>query len=363
VAFVFVCVSLYHQIRHFGDILLHSLQLQHQQQQPQQERHANWQNIYNVTSNNKANEAAQRLDRLNYIRLPGNNGELLGIFEQLKDPSSSPQLPKTPQDIALKYGIPQTSRDIECNTNGTTTIGWIPNIAYDPHGISQTSHAGRIPRLIFQSWKTNELKFDLCRLVLEWSRMNPEYDYFLFDDAAADRFIRAEYGREIFSSYACVKVGAAKCDVWRLLVIYLFGGIYFDADVRLRVPFEEWDWGDRSVVTARSCTSARKKHPGGCAHQWGLIYTPYHPVIYAAVRETLTNLAERKATTVYDVSFWSYYNAWRNGPYNQSYMPGWGEEMGGRVSFQDNDAKDAMVVENGHWQKAKQIWHPVCVGK
>jgi len=192
--------------------------------------------------------------------------------------------------------------------------------------------------------------------------MNPEYDYFLFDDDAADAFVRTEYGREIFSSYACVKVGAAKCDVWRLLVIYLFGGIYFDADVRLRVPFEEWDWGNRSVVTARSCTAARKKHPGGCAHQWGLIYAPHHPVIYAAIRETLTNLAERKAKTVYDVSFWSYYNAWRNGPYNQSYMPGWGEEMGGRVSFQDNDAKDSMVVDNGHWQKAKQIWHSVCVG-
>mmetsp|Transcript_16940 Transcript_16940/g.36731 ORF Transcript_16940/g.36731 Transcript_16940/m.36731 type:complete len:395 (-) Transcript_16940:128-1312(-) len=369
-ALLFVCVSLY-------NILFDSPQPQPQQKQQQQEHprhqavhHANWQNIQNIAS-----------DRLNYIRLSGNKEELLGIFEQLDPSSSSPQfqqqqrqLPKTPQEIALKYGIPQTSRNIECNTNGTTTIGWIPNIAYvddndnDSHGssssssTSQTSRAGRIPRLIFQSWKTTELKPNLCRLVLEWSRMNPEYDYFLFDDDAADAFVRTEYGREIFSSYACVKVGAAKCDVWRLLVIYLFGGIYFDADVRLRVPFEEWDWGNRSVVTARSCTAARKKHPGGCAHQWGLIYAPHHPVIYAAIRETLTNLAERKAKTVYDVSFWSYYNAWRNGPYNQSYMPGWGEEMGGRVSFQDNDAKDSMVVDNGHWQKAKQIWHSVCVG-
>lgn len=101
--------------------------------------------------------------------------------------------------------------------------------------------------------------------------MNPEYDYFLFDDDAVDRFIRLEYGREIFSSYACVKVGAAKCDVWRLLVIYLFGGIYFDADVRPVVPFTVWDWGNRSVVTSRSCTNSEKKHPGGCAHQWGLM--------------------------------------------------------------------------------------------
>ena len=84
-------------------------------------------------------------------------------------------------------------------------------------------------------------------------------------------FVWTEYGREVFGSYACVRVGAAKCDVWRLLVVYLFGGVYFDADCRPKVPLAQWNWGDRDVVTARSCTNAPRKHPGGCAHQWGLM--------------------------------------------------------------------------------------------
>ena len=91
-------------------------------------------------------------------------------------------------------------------------------------------------------------------------------------------------------------------------------------------------------------------------------YAPQHPVIYATIRETLTNLAERKATELYDIAFWSYYNAWRQGPYNQSYMPGWrAEDMGGRVLFQDDEAKQAMVKENGHWPASKQIWHDECL--
>ncbi|KAL7518370.1 hypothetical protein ACHAWF_000187, partial [Thalassiosira exigua] len=242
----------------------------------------------------------------------------------------------TPLEIAARYGLVETPRRFAC----PTSVGWIPSAAANDSATAldserSFSHQGKIPRLLFQSWKTSRLTGRLCDLVGEWSELNPSWDHFLFDDATIDRFIRMEYGEEIFGSYACVKVGAAKCDMWRLLVIYLFGGAYFDADVRPAVPFDEWNWGDdRDVVTGRSC-NARRKHPGGCAHQWGMIYAPFPPVIRSAIVETLTNLARRDAGHVYGISFWSYYRAWRNGPYNQSYVPGWGEAMGGRVKFQD----------------------------
>ncbi|EED86850.1 predicted protein [Thalassiosira pseudonana CCMP1335] len=213
--------------------------------------------------------------------------------------------------------------------------------------------------MIFQSWKTNTLREKICNNVVLWSRLNPEYDYFLFDDNAVESFILTEYGQEIYSAYSCVNVGAAKCDVWRLLVIYLFGGIYFDLDTTPKSPFSQWGFGNHSVVTGRSCNN--KRHKGGCAHQWGLIYTPRHPVIYAAINETLNNLAIRTASHVYDISFWCYYHAWRNGPYNQSYMPNWGEAMGGRVVFSDEEAKDAMVEDNGHWPNARSIWKSECM--
>lgn len=234
-----------------------------------------------ITNNNT------RANRLSYIRPRGDQDSLLSIFEGLTNGSghdasggdNNAQLPRTPRQIALKYGIPRTPRNVTCDRDGTTRIGWIPNAVHPPEDLEPDSlsnasafphaHQGRIPKVIYQSWKTNELSYANCLNVLRWSEMNPEYDYLLFDDRAVDDFIRMEYGREVFGSYACVKVGAAKCDVWRLLVIYLFGGVYFDADVKLLTPLREWDWGDRDVVTARSCRL--RKHPGGCAHQWGLM--------------------------------------------------------------------------------------------
>lgn len=86
-------------------------------------------------------------------------------------------------------------------------------------------------------------------------------------------------------------------------------------------------------------------------------------MIYSAIRETLSNLAERKAAHVYAIAFRAYYNAWRNGPYNQSYMPRWGEMFGGRVLFMDDGAKAEMVADKGGlgWNKEKQIWYDECL--
>ena len=272
------------------------------------------------------------------------------------------RLPTTAVEIATKYGIPKTPRQyIHCSN--ITQIGWIPTTVTVDNS-DDRGPKSKIPRYIFQSWKTNMLKPKLCANVLQWIDLNPEYDYFLFDDEASARFIKQEYGSQIHDAYKCVKVGAARCDIWRLLIIYLLGGIYFDFDVRPKSSFESWGFHhdpNRTVVTGRAC----KHMKGGCAHQWGLIYTPQHEVIQKAITETLINLATRNATHVYDVSFWSYFHAWRNSPiYNQSYMPGWGDYMGHRVEFSNVEVKNTMLENTTHWPKAKglqAIWKSECL--
>ena len=62
--------------------------------------------------------------------------------------------------------------------------------------------------------------------------------------------------------------------------------------------------------------------------------------------------------------FYSIHSIDKKGPYNQSYMPGWGEAMGGRVLFQNDDTKAVMVEDNGHWQTStgkKKMWHTDCL--
>eukprot|EP00986_Skeletonema_menzelii_P016961 scaffold16783_cov142-Skeletonema_menzelii.AAC.2 len=273
------------------------------------------------------------------------------------------------ESIAARYGIPQTDRSIECSLNSTTQVGWIPKANSTVDGRFQDRSSQQlIPRIIFQSWKTNHLTYNVCQTALSWTKLNPEYDYLLFDDNAVDTvdlFVQKEFGNNFFHAFSCVKVGAAKCDVWRLMVVYIYGGIYFDLDVKPKSAFRLWGFGNRKVVTGRGCNN--KRHPTGCAHQhqWGLIYSPFHPVLHKAIKETLQNLAKRDAIHVYDVSFGAFYNAWVKGPYNSSYMPGWGDHMGQRVTFSHKETKAEMVSMNGHWpdanDKKDKIWKPKCL--
>lgn len=277
----------------------------------------------------------------------------------------------SPRQIAEKYGIPETPRSVVCDPNGTTTIGWIPSTSAEVDAIDTVQgkqyHQPIIPRLLFQSWKTNQLSYRLCNHALHWSQLNPTYDYFLFDDTSSDTFVYEEYGEDISSAYGCVKQGSAKCDVWRIFVIFVFGGLYFDFDARPLVPFDKWGFEgtERSVVTGRGCN--KRKWPSGCAHQWGLIYAPFHEVMENAIIKTLQNLANQTANHVYDISFWAFVYSWINGPYNSSYMPGWGDYMGGRVTFFIKDVKAEMKDANGgkYWPESTgnmtEIWHLRCL--
>ena len=182
VALTFVSASLYHQVRHLGETLVRSL--------PPQDAAAR--DVPRRRRSDAAREAPPP-SRLDYVRPPGRTDELLDVLERLSSPHLR-QLPRTPRDIAARYGVPRTSRDVRCDANGTTTVGWIPRAAAasdaspreDDDASSAISRQGKIPRLIFQSWKTNELEGRMCRHVLRWSAMNPEYDYFLFSDASLD---------------------------------------------------------------------------------------------------------------------------------------------------------------------------------
>lgn len=83
--------------------------------------------------------------------------------------------------------------------------------------------------------------------------------------------------------YNQCKIGASKADLLRLLLIYQYGGIYFDADTACNRPIREWVHPEASFVTS--------KGERGDLMQWGIISVPGHPIIAQVLR-----LALRSAT-------------------------------------------------------------------
>lgn len=99
-----------------------------------------------------------------------------------------------------------------------------------------------IPNNIFQTWKTQS--FSDCRpiKVLE---MNPNYNYWLFDDKEMDYFMNEimiyEFDGNITKAYNMIDDinGAAKADLWRYSVLWKYGGVYLDFDATCFVSFDD----------------------------------------------------------------------------------------------------------------------------
>jgi mannosyltransferase OCH1-like enzyme len=49
-------------------------------------------------------------------------------------------------------------------------------------------------------------------------------------------FIKSNYPQNIFESYSRIQIGAAQADLWRLLVLQKYGGVYLDIDAHLVWP-------------------------------------------------------------------------------------------------------------------------------
>lgn len=251
------------------------------------------------------------------------------------------------KEISLRYGIPQTPRIHNCTA--MQTVGFVP--ASVDCSIKECSPQ-LIPRLIFQTWKTTSLEMEICEMTKSWFGLNEDYDYLLFDDNAVDRMIALEFGDRIHTAYSCINAGAAKSDVWRLLVIYLYGGIYFDLDTMSKSSFAEWNFGNDTVITGNG---------NGEPHQWGLIYTRFDPILRETIHRTLRELATRRADGVQHISYNHYVQSFRDG--GSPFREGWGDYFDDRVIFHSTAGKEVMKKKSPYWitmKGGRRVWKPGC---
>ena len=69
-----------------------------------------------------------------------------------------------------------------------------------------------------------------------WQAQHPEWEYELFDNAAARRFLRVHFSPAVLSAYNRARENAQKADIFRLGYLVAGGGYYIDADDRCLGP-------------------------------------------------------------------------------------------------------------------------------
>jgi hypothetical protein len=102
------------------------------------------------------------------------------------------------------------------------------------------ANASRIPQILHLSERRRCLNRDMYDAIQMWQKSFPSFSIFFHDDAAVDRLLYSEepeysdWRREfpdIVKILPCVAPGAMKIDIWRVLVLWKYGGMYSDVDV------------------------------------------------------------------------------------------------------------------------------------
>lgn len=153
----------------------------------------------------------------------------------------------------------------------------------------------RIPRIIHQTYKTNELPIELSTNVEQLKRMNPTFEYRFYNDEDCVNFIKNNYPEEKLKLYLSINsnYGSARADYFRYLLMYKTGGVYLDIKSTTITPLEDtlqytdeyllshWpgmDWADELG------------YPLGEFQNWHIICKPEHPFLKKTIELVEDNI-------------------------------------------------------------------------
>lgn len=131
-----------------------------------------------------------------------------------------------------------------------------------------------IPKIIWQTheWEYEDLSYDFKMASLTWKNLNPDWDHRYVSKKDRVKHIE-EYDKSLLKFYNSCD-GITQSDIWRYVVLYLYGGVYVDMDTlacgKLNETVIEFDKsknffcmpqfyvdGKKSVVTGAHAAAAK----------------------------------------------------------------------------------------------------------
>lgn len=147
-----------------------------------------------------------------------------------------------------------------------------------------------IPLKIFQTWKSKELPEKMYEVVNKIVELNPEYDYYFFDDDDCRKYLQDNYSSEYLDAFDDLIPGAFKADFWRYAVIAKEGGVYIDVDFDCVKPLREILDSDDSLVLVKD------RGIGCCTAIFQAFFaaTPNHNAIKETLQLCLDNIKNKR---------------------------------------------------------------------
>jgi mannosyltransferase OCH1-like enzyme len=132
-------------------------------------------------------------------------------------------------------------------------------------------------------------------------KMNPTWDYYLYDDKDIIDYLSKNYSPNILTYYNKInpKYGAAKADFFRYLLMYKEGGVYLDIKSGMKYPLDKIILPDDEYILSHwSCNPQfiEVNNIFGEYQQWHIISRPQHPFLEAVINKVIENIK------TYDIS-------------------------------------------------------------
>lgn len=85
-----------------------------------------------------------------------------------------------------------------------------------------------IPLKVYLTWYTKKLPVKMQENLENLKNGNPKFEFILYDDNDCINFIKENYDEEVLWAFNKLIPGAYKADLWRLCILYKYGGFYID---------------------------------------------------------------------------------------------------------------------------------------
>lgn len=155
-----------------------------------------------------------------------------------------------------------------------------------------------IPKIIHQTFKTKKLPLELQEVVFRIKDNCPTFEHRLYDDEDMYNFIRDNYDEEMLRLYNMInpKLGMAKADFFRYLLIYKVGGFYFDIKSCPEGDLTEWA-NNYKFITGHWCHRHHAdtlRYKLGEFQNWHIMSEPGHPIIAQVIYRMKQNIYNYK---------------------------------------------------------------------
>lgn len=154
--------------------------------------------------------------------------------------------------------------------------------------------ARAIPRIVWQTNYTDSVTLPVY-FNYQWNRLlSPTCEHFFWLDDDAESFIEKNFPPQTVAAFRSLQIGAAKADLWRVLVLFKIGGIYLDVDAAFVYPIEATLQPDDDSLYIRDRQSKVTNYFFASA--------PGHDILGKIVAMTEANIERNDIKSVFDMT-------------------------------------------------------------